>query len=165
MTSCYRMVTGRTLDLGSLTEDERAFLAAVRRKYEEEPEWSEFGAWWFAELQAAGLTRESVTYRICQDLEGRLGYAQGMVAPLDYRDYLADLIEERYGSYYRFCKETGVDPGHLSRVLASRADLSLKNLQRILDALGATLTVQLKEQVSEQLNAQDPARELAEAVG
>jgi hypothetical protein len=46
------------------------------------------------------------------------------VAPPDYRDYLADLIEERYGSRYRFCKETVLDPGHLSRVLSSRSKLS-----------------------------------------
>lgn len=60
---------------------------------------------------------------------------QGKVAPPDYRDYLADLIEERYGSRYRFCKEGGVDPGHLSRVFASRSELSVQNLQRILEAL------------------------------
>jgi hypothetical protein len=45
----------------------------------------------------------------------------------------ADLIEERYGSRYRLCKETSVDPGHVSRVLASRLELSVQNLQR--DAL------------------------------
>jgi transcriptional regulator with XRE-family HTH domain len=153
MAHAYHTITGRTLGLGSLTEEERAFLGAVRRKYEEAPEWSEFGSWWFARFQAAGLSRESVTYRICQDLEGRLGFAQGMVAPPDYRDYLADLIEERYGSHYRFCKETGVDPGHLSRVLASRSDLSLRTLQRVLDALGATLIIQPKEELADRFNA------------
>jgi len=31
-----------------------------------------------------------------------LEYPQGKVAPPDYRDYLADLIEEKYGSRYKF---------------------------------------------------------------
>lgn len=35
---------------------------------------------------------ESVACRICQDVEARLGIAQGKVAAPDYRDYLADLI-------------------------------------------------------------------------
>jgi hypothetical protein len=38
-------------------------------------------------------------------------------------------------------EETGVDPGHLSRVLSSRSDLSLRNLRRILDALRASLVI------------------------
>jgi hypothetical protein len=48
---------------------------------------------------------------------------------------------EENGSRYRFCKETGIDPGHLSRVFASRADLSLASLQAILAKLGARLTI------------------------
>lgn len=120
---------------------ERDFLAAVRQEYERAPEWSVFADWWTTKLRQVGLAEGSSTYRICQDLEGRLGIAQRKLAPPDYRDYLADLIESRYGSRYRFCKETGVDPGHLSRVFASRSELSLQSLQRILDALEAVLIV------------------------
>src|SRR5579864_3826162 len=100
-----------------------------------------FSSWWSEELRRANLPTASMTYRICQDLEARLGIAQGKVAPPDYRDYLADLIEERYGSRYRFCKETGIDPGHLSRVFASRSELSLQRLNHILEALHATLVI------------------------
>lgn len=129
----YRLITGRHLDIGDLSSTERALLATVQEAYEAAPEWSDFASWWSGALERAGLSEGSVACRICQDLEARLGIAQRKLAPPDYRDYLADLIEERHGSCYRFCKETGVDPGHLSRVLASRADLSLQNLQRILD--------------------------------
>ena len=91
--------------------------------------------------------------------------AQGKVAPPDYRDYLADLIEERYGSRYRFCKETGVDPGHLSRVLASRSELSVQNLQRILEALHAALVIQPEEDLAERVSPERGARALAAAAG
>jgi len=47
-----------------------------------------------------------------------------------------------------FCKETGVDPGHLSRAFASRLELSLQSLQRILEALHAALVVQLEEKLA-----------------
>lgn len=161
----FRTITGRTLDLTALQEEERRFLAAVQRKYEEQPEWSEFEAWWFEGLQSAGLTQASVAYRICQDLEARLGIAQGKVAPPDYRDSLADLIEERYGTRYRFCKETGLDPGHLSRVLAGRAELSLQTLQRVLEALHAALVVQPEEELAERLSPGQAGEELAAAVG
>ena len=106
---------------------------------------------------------ESPAYRICQDLEARLGIAQGKVAPPDYRDYLADLIEERYGSSYRFCKETGVDPGHLSRVLSARSELSLKHLQRLLESLGASLIILTHEELAQQIGLERPARELTAA--
>ena len=106
----YPTITGRLLDLDDLAAGESAFLTAVRRRYAEEPEWTEFAAWWNSEFQRTGLSMDSPAYRICQDLEARLGIAQGKVAPPDYRDYLADLIEERYGSRYRFCRRPASTP-------------------------------------------------------
>lgn len=161
----YSTITGRVLRLDRLSTTESAFLAAVRDRYAEGPEWTEFAAWWISEFQRAGLSMDSPTYRVCQDLEARLGIAQGKVAPPDYRDYLADLIEERYGSRYRFCKETGVDPGHLSRVLASRSELSVQNLQRILEVLHAALVIQPEEEVAERVSPERGARSLAAAAG
>src|SRR5437667_10977713 len=138
----FQTITGRALDLERLDAKEREFLAAVQAKYEKDPAWSAFASWWPKELQRSGLSAESVAYRICQDLEARLGIAQGKVAAPDYRDYLADLIEERYGSRYKFCKETGIDPGHLSRAFASRSDLSMEALKKLLNVLGAALVLQ-----------------------
>src|SRR5207247_9384402 len=119
----FQTITGRALDLERLDAKERECLAAVQARYEKEPGWSAFAAWWPKELQRSGLSAESVAYRICQDLEARLGIAQGKVAAPDYRDYLADLIDERHGSRYRFCKATGLDPWHLSRALSVRSEL------------------------------------------
>lgn len=159
----YRTITGRNLDLGGLDEKETTFLALVERRYGRQPEWSEFAAWWAKESRRSGIPAESASYRICQDLEARLGIAQGKVAVPDYRDYLADLIEERYGSRYRFCKETGIDPGHLSRVFASRSELSLQSLQRVLDALHAALVIQPEEELADRVSPERAAEALAAA--
>ena len=140
----YQTISGRTLEVRGLGKNERKFLATVQRKYARRAEWSEFAAWWGGEFRRLGLPEDSLAYRICQDLEARFGIAQGKVARPDYRDYLADLIDERYGSRYRFCKETGVDPGHLSRTLASRSELSVQ-LKPILEALHAALVIQPEE--------------------
>jgi len=157
----YQTITGRTLDLGVLGDGERRFLKKVHRKYGGGPEWSAFASWWTEQFQRSRLREDSLAYRICQDLEARLGIAQGKVANPDYRDYLADLIEQRYGSRYRFCKETGVDPGHLSRVFASRSELSLQSLQRILEALHAALVIQPQENLAERVSPERAAEALA----
>jgi len=159
----YQTITGRVLDLERLGEKERAFLLSVQRRYEKVPDWSAFAAWWAEAFRGAVLPAESVVYRVCQDLEARLGIAQGKIAPPDYRDSLADLIEERYGSRYRFCKETGIDPGHLSRVLASRSELSLQSLQHILEALHAALVIQPEEDVVERVSPAHAVEALAAA--
>jgi hypothetical protein len=159
----YRTIAGRALPLLELDEIDRNFLAQVQRKYNPGLEWSMFAAWWSEEFLRAGLPEDSLTYRICQDLEARLGIAQGKVARPDYRDYLADLIEERHGSRYRFCKETGVDPGHLSRVFASRSELSLQNLERILEALHASLVIQPQESLAKDLSPERAVEALAAA--
>lgn len=162
-TQTYRTITGRHLDLAALSQAERDFLGTVHEKYEVGPEWSAFASWWISEFGASSLPESSTAYRICQDLEARLGIAQGKVAPPDYRDHLADLIEERYGSRSRFCKDVGVDPGHLSRVLSSQSELSLQNLQRILDALHASLVIQTEEDTVERVSPERAARDLEEA--
>ena len=161
----YETITGRRLDLAHLNSDERKLLGSVQERYRTQPEWTAFASWWMAEFERSDLRLESVAYRICQDLEARLGIAQGKVAPPDYRDYLADLIKERYGSRYKFCKETGIDPGHLSRVLAKNSELSLPTLQKIMDALQAALVVQRQEVLFEHISPEDASRALAAATG
>lgn len=160
----YQTITGRELDLGNLNPEERNVLAAVHKKYGSQPEWTAFGSWWVGEFERSVLDADSVVYRICQDLEARLGIAQGKVAPPDYRDYLADLIEEQYGSRYRFCKATGIDPGQLSRVFANRADLSLPTLQKIMEALRAALVVQAQDRLYAQISPEEANRTLAGAM-
>jgi transcriptional regulator with XRE-family HTH domain len=145
----YQTITGLCIPLSKLSRLERDFLSAVRQKYHARLEWTRFAAWWNAEFTKSGLSTKSPVYRICQDLEARLGIHQGCVSPPDYRDFLADLIDDQFGSRLEFCRATGVDPGQLSRVFAGRADLSLQALQKVLAVLQAQLVIQTKEQARE----------------
>ena len=160
----FQTITGRSLDLTELDDGERGFLAAVRKEYDRRPEWSRFASWWLEEFQRRQLSPDSVAVRICHDLEARLGISEGKVALPDYRDYLADLIEERYGSRYRFCKETGVDPGHLSRVLSSRSDMSIQKLATLLRACGAVLVIESEETLADLVDTQHASAALASVV-
>jgi hypothetical protein len=157
----YRTITGREISLLELSPAERKLLARVREKYETAPTWIGFASWWLEEFQHSGLPITSVAYRISDDLEARLGIAEGRVAQPDYRDYLLDLIEEKYGSRYEFCKQTGVDPGQLSRVFASKADLSLPHLNELLEKLDATLVVQTTRELEERIGPAGAAESLA----
>lgn len=157
----YQTITSRVLDLKKLSKKEREFLNIIQHTYEKEPEWSQFSSFWTTEFERFGLAKDSYTHRICRDLEARLGIVQGTLAPPDYRDYLADRIEEQYGSRYRFCKETGIDPGHLSRVFATRSELSLAALQRVLEKLHLSLVIQNEETLAKQVSPASALQALA----
>jgi transcriptional regulator with XRE-family HTH domain len=146
----YRTITGRRILLSKFSKTEKRFLALVAQKYQSRLEWTRFAAWWNAEFNAMGLNASSPVYRICQDLEARLGIDQGKVSRPDYRDFLADMLDAQFGSRQEFCKATGLDPGQLSRVFAGRADLSIKALQTVLEVLHANLIIQTEEEAREQ---------------
>jgi hypothetical protein len=146
----YQTITGRRLPLSKLSKPEKGLLASVQQKYSARLEWTRFAAWWNAEFTKSGLSTKSPVYRICQDLEARLGIQQGSVSPPDYRDFLADLIDGKFGSRQEFCQATGVDPGQLSRVFAGRGDLSLRALHNVLEVLQARLIIQTEEQAREE---------------
>ena len=160
MVRSYRTITGRTYDLDGLSDKEREFLSRVRDRFETRPDWTAFGSWWLSRWQASSLPDDSPAWRICQDLEARLGIAQKKVAPPDYRDSLADLIEQEYGTRYRFCKATGMDPGQLSRVLAGKAELSIPVLTKMLGALNATLIVQPEADRASSISPEEGSRSL-----
>ena len=166
----YTTLTGRRFDLAELSAEERSLLSAIFSEFEQRPGWDEFSRTWLV------LARERIwkdgsvpvghpVYRVCQDLAARLGIAEGRVARPDYRDRLADLIEERFGSRYRFCKEAGIDQGHLSRILAGKQNFSVDTLFRALDALDAELTIVDRDELQQSLleigilrNQGDPTR-------
>ncbi len=161
----FQTITGRRISVAKLNDAEKGFLTLVGQKYKSRLEWTRFAAWWSAEFNRTGLSTKSSVYRICQDLEARLGIEQGKVSPPDYRDFLADLIDAQFGSRQEFCKKTGVDPGQLSRVFAGRADLSLRALEKLLEALHAHLVVQTEEEVREHTSVARAERALAMASG
>lgn len=138
----YPTRSGGSIDLRGLSSDERVFFYEVLRRFDAEPEWSEFASWWTERFRRLGAPEGSPVHRICQDLEARLGIAQGKVPLPDYRDHLTDLIEERYGSSDVFCEKTGTDPRDLRRALANPSELSIRSLERILEPLQASLLIQ-----------------------
>jgi two-component system cell cycle sensor histidine kinase/response regulator CckA len=137
----YPTATGFELELGDLTATEVTFLNGILREYQRKPDWTQFSAWWTKEVLKSGLGSDSRVYRICQDLEARLGIAQGKVALPEYRDYLSDLIQARYGSRYRFCKATDTDPGQLSRVFSGNADLSFEAIRKLGKQFGFSIAL------------------------
>jgi hypothetical protein len=157
----YQTITSRRIPVSKLSRTEKEFLSRVQQKYHARLEWTRFAAWWNAEFTRTGLSTRSPAYRICQDLEARLGIEQGSVSPPDYRDSLADLIDGQFGSRQEFCRATGVDPGQLSRVFAGRADLSLQALQKVLEVLRAQLVIQTQEQAREHTSVAHAAEALA----
>jgi hypothetical protein len=157
----YRTITGRRFDVSKLSGKERTLLLAVLRTYEKKPEWNQFASLWARKFDKAMLGDESPVYRICQDLEARLGIAQGKVSAPDLRDYIADLIEEKYGSRYRFCQEKGLDQGYLSRVLSGQTGLSLEAAGRILSDFDSVLVVRRREDLRADTAPAEAARMLA----
>lgn len=140
----YRTLTGRLMDLRTLSPKERKALGEVEKAYRLRPDWTEFSRTWPAILRKRVWGRKKVPvgsplYRACQDMEMRLGVAQGQVAPPDYRDHLVELIEEKFGSRYAFCKAARIDQGNLSHVLAGRRDFSLDVLRKVLELLDVQL--------------------------
>jgi hypothetical protein len=160
----YCTISGRRLDLSGLGNAEREVLVAVCAQYERAPEWSAFGRWWLRTMTEAGLSESSPAFRVCQDLEARIGIAQGMLASPDYRDMMADLIEDRYGSRSHFCEEAAVDPDQLARALAGQSQLPIQSLQAILDALHATLVIRTDEGSLKHVASAWAARDLANAI-
>jgi hypothetical protein len=122
----YHALTGRRYDLGTLSADERKTLDEILALFRRRPSWEEFAEMWIAvaRKKQKKIPVESLLYQLGQDLELRLGVAEGRVARPDYRDRIAGLIEERFGSRYAFCKKTGIDQGNLSHVLAGRKHFS-----------------------------------------
>jgi len=87
----YRALSGRQFDLATLSAEERAVLDEFRSLYAQRPSWDAFARRWVAIARERLWNREQIPvgsplYRIGQDLELRLGIAEGRVAPPDYRD-------------------------------------------------------------------------------
>lgn len=160
----YRTITGRKLNLSKVSETERKLLREALERVRQKSGWNRFAAWWLKAFNESGLPDSSPVFRVCRDLEARLGIAEGKVARPDYRDYLADLIEETFGSRYSFCKKTNIDPGQLSRVFAGKADLSADLLKRALEALNAHLEVRPNDEAAVALSREEAIEPLAEAV-
>jgi len=150
MKKFYETLENEKFDIKDLSNQEYEFLKKITKYYSEKPDWNVFSNYWLREGQKVwGPTpkREVVDlpiFRICQDLEARLGIEQGKTRLPDYRDELEALIDEEFGSHYQFCKKAGIAQDTLSRILNKRREPSLHLLQIILEALGYKISFQKK---------------------
>ena len=150
MKRIYETLENEKFDIKVLSDQEYEFLIKVMKYYSEKPDWNVFSNYWLKEGQKiwAGIPKREVAdlpnFRICQDLEARLGIEQGKTRLPDYRDELQALIDKKFDSHYQFCKKTGIAQDTLSRILNKRREPSLRLLQIILDALGYKISFQKK---------------------
>jgi hypothetical protein len=145
----YTDLDGNQISLGQLDAEERRLVNRLRRPAGLNPDWDDFdnfcykavGDFYDARGVPRKLSRNSVPFRVAQDLSGRIAVATGMARLGDYRDELEDLIRERFRSRSAFCKATGISPDMLSHVLAGRKDLSLEALSAALQRIGYRLRI------------------------
>jgi hypothetical protein len=145
----YVDLDGRQFCLEHLDADELKVLARIRRRSRTNPDWDAFDNYWTRAIpafyEARGLpraeVRETLLWRIAQDLSSRLGIAAGLVRPDDYQGDLEDLIRDKFTSQRAFCRATGLSEDMLSHVLAGRKDLSLARLTQALTRIGYRLRI------------------------
>ncbi len=150
----YTTTEKEKFDRDRLPPKHKKFLAEALKYYAKNPTWDEFGQFWLTKGKELwkGLEGKEIVklpiFKICQDLEIRLGIKQGYTRERDYLDDLEDMIRKEFGSKYKFCRATGIDQGFLSNVLKKRKNFSISKLQVALNKVGYKLTIQ-KEEVSQ----------------
>jgi hypothetical protein len=160
----YLDLKGRELPLGGLDAQERQLVADLRQRAQDHPDWDEFENYWTAAVAAfydsRGLSRresrESVVYKIAQDLSSRLAIAAGLARPPDYRDELEELIRNSFRTRREFCAATGLSEDMLSHVLAYRKHLAIDTLTQALDRIGYTIRIVPRREEAV-LHGNDPA--------
>lgn len=155
----HKKMNGDAVDIDALPREQKEIYHRVRRFYDQRPDCNQFSAFWIREMtelenKMAHPTMRAVDrrtlrnritnwsiWRICEDLTSRLAIEQGVERARDYVDDLAELIDGKYPSRYAFCNAVGLDEGYLSRVLNRKQRISLRKLERILEALSATFVI------------------------
>lgn len=147
----YTTLENEKYDRDQLPPDHRDFLAKVFRYFSKEPSWDEFAQFWLSKgyelwegIKGKDLI-ELPAYKICQDLEVRLGIKQGCTRERDFRDELKELVDANFDSKYKFCRATGIDQGFLSNVLKKRKNISISKLDAALHKVGYKLTIQQEQ--------------------
>ena len=148
----YKTLSGEVFDLDFLPAQHREAYEEIKDYFDEQPHWNDFANFWLSKLKSivnssGEKLSETALFRVCQDLESRLGIQQGFIRRADYRDILRDIIEVEYTSRYHFCKVTGIDEGFLSNILSNKKDFSIAKFQEVLHKLGYELAVKKKEPV------------------
>lgn len=147
--SVYTDLKGREFPLNDLPKAERALIDRLNAEAKKTTDWSTFSSFWMANVSefysAQGLSRpqirQTVGYRIGQDLDSRFAISQGMARSPDYRDELESLIQERFQTRREFCEATGLSEDMLSHVLSKRKHLAINTLEECLRRIGYSLHI------------------------
>lgn len=149
--NCYVTLLHEVFDLEKLPTGHKRILQKVSKYFAQKPPSHKFNDFWQHNvLKVCGekVSKEAITetplYKICQDMESRLGIEEGYIRQPDYRDVLSKIIYENFSSRYQFCKVTGVDEAFLSNVLSKKKSFSIENLIKILDKIGYELEIKKK---------------------
>lgn len=145
----YQDLKGRKLTLDELPAGERTLISDLRSEAKKATDWSSFSNLWMSKVSEfyaeRGLSRpqirQTVGYRVGQDLDSRLAIAKGMARAPDYRDELESLIGERFQTRREFCEATGLTEDMLSHVLSKRKHLAINTLEESLRRIGYTLHI------------------------
>jgi len=151
MKKTYVTLDNQTISLEGLFGKGKAFIRKAFSLYEKKVDWNEFSNFYIGEIQNlfGPVPRKEIVksplFKLCGDLEMRLGVEQGQTRLPDYRDALENLIDSEYGSRYQFCKHANISQDTLSRILNKKREPSVDLLVRILDSLGYEMTFQRKQ--------------------
>lgn len=150
----YETLNHVIFDMDNLPDSHQDFYREINKYYKRGTDWNEFSNFWLGKINSIfhKVKREDIIktpiFRICQDMESRLGIKQGHTRMTDYRDILAKIIAEDYQSRYIFCKEVGIDQAFLSSVLKKKKHFSTGKLQNILEKSGYEIEIRRKVAVS-----------------
>jgi transcriptional regulator with XRE-family HTH domain len=147
----YTTLENQMIGLEKLSDKERAFLNKAFMLYAKKVDWNEFSNFYIGEIQKifGPVPRKEIVksplFKVCGDLELRLGIEQGQTRRSDYRDALEKLIDSEFNSRYQFCRKANIPQDTLSRILNKKREPSLRLLNTILGSLGYELTFQRKQ--------------------
>jgi hypothetical protein len=140
----YVDLRGTIHQLIGLDKDEIELLESFFTLADSNPTWVDYHNHWMKAVgefyDARGVTRresrQSLVFRIAQDLGGRIGMAEGWMRQSDYRDELETLIHTRFKTRRAFCEATGLSEDMLSHVLSRRKHLAIDTLSEALAKIG-----------------------------
>lgn len=149
----YTTLNNEKYDLDNLSVLHKKFIIKIFIYYKKRPEWNKFANHWLKEgLKVWKNTNKKLVvnlpiFRVCQDLESRLGIREGYIKEPDYRDELLKIIEE-YPSRYKFCKKVGIDEAFLSNILRKKKNISMTKLQDLIHKIGYVVAFVKRENVA-----------------
>lgn len=147
-TDTYTDLKGRSHDLAEFDARERALIRQLMSRARSS-DWEQFSNFWMPRVHefyaARGLNRrairETIVFRIGQDLASRLAVSEGLARAPDYRDELEEIIRLNFRTRRDFCAASGLSEDMLSHVLSRRKHLAVDTLAAALERVGYALRV------------------------